>query len=54
MTFNYYRIKRDHSNSTGFYIVYVPEACERGYGFQVRVGDYVYGFSFVYTYAIKE
>jgi hypothetical protein len=42
-----YKIRRDHSNETGFFRVSVPEAGHSGIGFQIRRGAYVYGISFV-------
>lgn len=42
---NAYVIERDHSNKTQFFRVNVPEAGQRGIGFQVRFGPKVYGVS---------
>lgn len=48
-----YRIKRNHSNETGFFIVNVPEVNQYGIGFQLRRGAYVYGFSFSFKIRIS-
>lgn len=47
MKLTIYKIKRDHDNKTGFFIVNVPEANQLGVGFQARIGEYVYGISLV-------
>lgn len=43
--FTTYKICRDHSNRTGFFIVNVPEAKQYGLGFQVNIKGTLYGFS---------
>lgn len=40
-----YRVKRDHSDTTGFFAIEVPEASQRGFGFQCSFRGVVYGFS---------
>lgn len=45
---NTYKIKRDHSNKTGFFIVNVPEVNQLGFGFQINSRGTVYGFSITY------
>lgn len=42
---NTYKIKRDHDNDIGFFIVTVPEDNQRGIGFQFIKGEFVYGIS---------
>jgi hypothetical protein len=43
--FTCYKIKRSHDNNTKIFIVNVPEVKEYGIGLQIKVKQYVYGFS---------
>jgi len=45
-----YKIRRDHGNRTGFYLVAVPEGVSyrRGVGFQFSFRGVVYGVSLVW------
>lgn len=40
-----YRVRRDHSDEVGFFVVDVPEVSQRGLGFQLRFRGVVYGVS---------
>jgi hypothetical protein len=40
-----YRIARDHSDATGFFWIDVPEAAQRGFGFQLNCRGTLYGIS---------
>jgi hypothetical protein len=43
--FTTYKIKRNHSNKTQFFIVNVKEANQYGFGFQINIKGTLYGFS---------
>ena len=41
----FYRIRRDHCDETGFFVVDVEEASQYGFGFQLRIRGVLYGVS---------
>jgi hypothetical protein len=43
--FTTYKIKRDHSRRTGFFVVNVPEENQFGFGFQLNLNGTLFGFS---------
>ncbi len=45
MALNPYKVKRNHSNNTGFFIVNIPEIEQYGLGFQINIRGTVYGLS---------
>ena len=45
MKFTKYKIKRDHSIENGFFVVDVDEISQWGFGFQLFINGFVYGFS---------
>lgn len=40
-----YKIKRNHSDKTGFFIVNVKDVMQYGIGFQIKINGILYGIS---------